>query len=129
MLWHSGTSLYSTAGIYCNPSTDVLFASDFQIPSDDRLKDRIGNIPNALAAVNTLNGFKFTWNDTAAELRNYSSDNTKIGISAQEVEAILPEAVNTNEDGYKTVSYDSLVPLLIEAVKELSKKVAELEAR
>lgn len=129
MLWGSGNGVYGTGGIYCNPSSDIIYAGDFYVTSDDRLKNRVGNIPNALAAVNSLNGFKFTWNERATELRNYTNETTQVGVSAQEVEAILPEAVHTDVDGYKTVSYDSLVPLLIEAVKELTEKVARLEAR
>ena len=104
-------------------------AADFIISSDDRLKIREGNLQSALAAVNSLNGFRFTWNDRAAELRNFPSDVTRVGVSAQEVEAILPEAVYTDDAGYKTVSYDSIIPLLIEAVKELTAKVAELESK
>lgn len=129
MLWGSGNSVYGTGGIYCNPASDIIYAGDFYVTSDDRLKNRVGNVQNALAAVNSLNGFKFTWNEKAAELRNYTNETTQVGVSAQEVEAILPEAVHTDADGYKTVSYDSLVPLLIEAVKELTEKVARLEAR
>jgi hypothetical protein len=129
MLWGSGNGVYGTGGIYCNPNSDIIYAGDFYVTSDDRLKDRIGNVTNALAAVNSLNGFKFTWNEKATELRSYTSEQTQVGVSAQEVEAILPEAVHTDADGYKTVSYDSIVPLLIEAIKELTEKVARLEAR
>jgi hypothetical protein len=120
--------LTNGAGFITNNIATTMTATDFIISSDDRLKIRENNLPNALAAVNTLNGFKFTWNDRAVELRNLQSDVKRVGISAQEVEAILPEAVYTDDDGYKTVSYDSLVPLLIEAVKELTLKVARLEA-
>lgn len=129
MLWGSGNGVYGTGGIYCNPSSDIIYAGDFYVTSDDTLKTRRGNISSALAKVETLNGFKFQWNEKASELRGYTNETTQVGVSAQEVEAILPEAVQTDADGYKTVSYDSLVPLLIEAVKELSAKVAELEAR
>jgi hypothetical protein len=55
----------------------------------------------------------------------------EVGVSAQEVEAVLPEIVTKSAigDDYKTVYYEKLTPLLIEAVKELTQKVAELESR
>jgi hypothetical protein len=103
--------------------------------SDARLKDFKGTIPNALAKVQALNGYYFTENVRAKEL-GYNNDKQQVGVSAQEVEAVLPEIVtaapiNANFEGadYKTVYYDKLVPLLIEAIKELSDKVAKLEGK
>ena len=101
--------------------------------SDDRLKDRIGNIENALEKVNSLNGFTYTPNQTAVDLGvDESSDKVKIGVSAQEVKAVLPEAVTDapvfNYAGYQTVQYDKMVPLLIEAIKELTEQNKELKA-
>jgi len=96
--------------------------------SDERLKDFQGTIPDALAKVNRINGYLFTENELAKQL-GYNNDRIQAGVSAQEVEAVLPEVVKEapiNEDkgtDYKTVQYDRLVPLLIEAVKELSAKV------
>ena len=51
------------------------------------------------------------------------------GVIAQEIENVLPHAVDINSRGYKTVNYNSLIPLLIEAVKELSDRVKELEPK
>jgi hypothetical protein len=103
--------------------------------SDARLKDFKGTIPNALAKVQLLNGYYFTENARAKEL-GYNNDKMQVGVSAQEVEAVMPEVVtdapiNANFEGadYKTVYYDKLVPLLIEAIKELSEKVAKLEGK
>jgi hypothetical protein len=103
--------------------------------SDARLKDFKGTIPNALNKVLALNGYYFTENETAKKL-GYDNDGLQVGVSAQEVEAVLPEVVtdapiNANFEGadYKTVYYDKLVPLLIEAIKELSDKVKTLEAK
>ena len=103
--------------------------------SDERLKDLKGAIPNALEKVNQLTGYYYTPNDLAHSL---GVDNTgiEVGVSAQEVESVLPEvvtdsAVGRNEFGekYKTVQYDRLTPLLIESIKELTQRVAELEAK
>jgi hypothetical protein len=98
--------------------------------SDARLKDFKGKIPNALDKVHALNGYYFTENAKAKEL-GYNNDKQQVGVSAQEVEAVLPEVVTEAPISaeYKTVYYDKLVPLLIEAIKELSDKVKTLEAK
>ena len=98
--------------------------------SDERLKDFQGTIPDALDKVNSLNGYYFTPNDTALGL-GVEDKGVEVGISAQEVEAVLPEIVTDSAvgEGYKTVWYEKLTPLLIEAVKELTGKVDNLEAR
>ena len=102
----------------------VAFTTSF---SDSRLKTDITKIDNALDKVEQLNGYTFT----------YTTDDRKsAGVIAQEVEKVLPSAVTEKEmplkidDGvaYKTVEYDQLVGLLIEAVNELSNRVKELEA-
>ena len=97
--------------------------ADFIISSDARYKNVFGNIPNALTAVNSLNGVTYTYN----ELSGKDTDTVRAGVLAQEVEKVLPQAVYTDADGYKSVSYDGLVPLLIEAIKELTTRVEELE--
>jgi hypothetical protein len=87
--------------------------------SDSRLKDNQNNISNALDLVNRLNGISFDWNEKSGKTgKDY-------GIIAQEVEAIFPEIVQTRDNGYKAVKYERLIPLLIEAVKELSKQIKE----
>jgi len=96
--------------------------------SDERLKDFHGTIPDALDKVNRVNGYLFTENELAKQL-GYNNDRVQAGVSAQEIEAVMPEVVKEapiNEEkgtDYKTVQYDRLVPLLIEAIKELSTKV------
>jgi hypothetical protein len=96
--------------------------------SDDRLKDRIGNIPDALAKLRTLNGFHFTPNETA-QLLGYDRYR-QVGVSAQEVEAILPEIVVPApiSDRFKTVQYEKLAPLFVEAMKEMADKIDALQA-
>jgi hypothetical protein len=101
--------------------------------SDDRLKDKLGNIENALYKVNELNGFTFTPNDESVRLGLDPQGKVRVGVSAQEVQAVLPEAVTDapvlNDQGYLTVQYEKMVPLLIEAIKELSAEVKELKAK
>ena len=98
--------------------------------SDERLKDFHGTIPNALNKVLQLNGYYFTENQTAKDL-GYSNDNMQVGLSAQEVEQVLPEVVTdapiTNDQNYRTIWYDKLIPLLIEAIKEQQQQINKLK--
>ena len=95
--------------------------------SDERLKDIQGNIPDALNKVKQLNGFYYTANEKAQEY-GYEADK-KVGLSAQQVEAVLPEIIKEAPigDGYKTVDYAKVVPLLVEAIKDLSKELEEVK--
>ena len=91
--------------------------------SDARLKNFEGKIDSALDKVKQLNGYYFTENETAKKL-GYANDKRQVGVSAQEVEAVLPEIVTeapiSNE--YLTVKYEKLAPLFIEAIKEIDEK-------
>ena len=102
--------------------------------SDERLKDFKGNIPDALDKVCQLNGYYYTQNDKAAEL-GYENYERQVGVSAQEVEKVMPEVVETapisydNDDDYLTVDYGRLVPLLIESIKELKNEIEILKSK
>jgi len=95
--------------------------------SDDRLKTKLGAIQNALSKVKSLNGFYYEANETAQAL-GYEAIR-EVGVSAQEVQAILPEIVVPApiDDKYLTVRYEKLIPLLVEAIKELSEEVERLK--
>ena len=95
--------------------------------SDDRLKNKLGNIQNALESLKTLNGFYYKANDLAQSL-GYT-DRTEVGLSAQEVQKILPEIVVPApiDDKYLTIHYERIIPLLVEAIKELSAEVEKLK--
>ena len=91
--------------------------------SDKRLKDNIVPIPNALDKVASLSGNTFDWNDKTDKV------GSETGVIAQEVQALgLPDVVTERENGYLAVRYEKLVPLLIEAIKELKAEVEELKA-
>jgi hypothetical protein len=98
--------------------------------SDERLKNLIGTIPNALDKVSQLNGYYYTPNDTAKGL-GVESKGVEVGVSAQEIETVLPEIIADSGvgTGYKTVMYEKITPLLIEAIKELTTKVNALETK
>lgn len=91
--------------------------------SDKRLKDNVLTIDNALAKVLAIDGVTFEWNQIAGAVQKTGVD---VGVIAQQVESVFPEIVVTRDNGYKAVYYEKLVPLLIEAIKELNKKVDAL---
>ena len=94
--------------------------------SDMTLKEDISPISNALEMINSLTGNTFAWKPEAGIMGNSGMDT---GIIAQEVEALnLPGVSKRRGDGTLGVRYDRLIPVLIEAVKELSAKVNSLES-
>jgi hypothetical protein len=95
--------------------------SGFANVSDIRLKKDITPIENGLDKINKLNGVYFNWDKTLRPDLNVD-DKNHLGLIAQDVEEILPQVVITGEDEMqtKTIIYSDIVPVLIEAIKELS---------
>jgi len=91
--------------------------------SDERLKDNVVKIGDPLLKLSELRGVEFDWNDNKEVFAGQHS----YGVIAQEVEKVLPEIVTERSDGYKAVKYELIVPLLIESIKELHKKVEHIE--
>ena len=98
--------------------------------SDERLKTNFKPIENAVDKVLKLRGFTYNFNEIGEGL-GFNTSIRHAGVSAQEVQAVLPEAVcpAPASDEYLTVKYDKLVPLLIEAIKELKAEIEELKKR
>lgn len=110
--------------------------------SDERLKTKVGNIENALAKVEELCGFLYVENETARAL-GFTNEEQQVALSAQAVQRVQPEAVKPapfdigqREDGseyslsgenYLTVKYELLIPLIIEAIKELKVEVDKIK--
>src|SRR5210317_1089612 len=98
--------------------------------SDVALKENITNIPDPIESLKKLNGVLFDWKKEYIDQRGgedgYFVRKKDVGVIAQEVEKVLPEAVAQRSDGVKAVKYDRLTCLLIEAVKVLSDKVESL---
>jgi hypothetical protein len=94
--------------------------------SDETLKENLVAIPNAVSKVGIITGYTFSWKaDTGYD---YLDSKTDTGVIAQQVEALgLPGITTTRDDGIKAVRYDRLVPLLIEAIKELDGRIKTLE--
>ena len=122
-------------------------------PSDLRLKSELQSIPSALDKIRSLRGVTYRWNEDAVRYFTRDIESTisagpgateeenqkvwqaerdrrykelaksQVGVVAQDVEAVLPEAVTTDEAGYKSVRYHYLIQLLIEALKEQDKTI------
>jgi hypothetical protein len=122
------------------PSYKLDVAGDIQCvalheTSDARLKTDIEPLTDALAKVQQVRGVTFAWNETAESFGADVGDQ-QIGLIAQELETVFPELVATADNGYKSVDYTKLTPVLIEAIKELknendgkTERIDQLEAQ
>jgi hypothetical protein len=90
--------------------------------SDRRFKENIKPIVSALDKVTKLQGVTFTWNRKDYP-RRFFTEEPQIGLIAQDVEKIIPEVVHADKDSFKTLEYDKLTAVLIEAVKEMKMQV------
>ena len=113
-----GTAASTTAGEIRATNEITAFFSDI------RLKNIEGNIDDALSKLMTLNGVYFRENEVAKSL-GYNNDKRQVGVIAQEVNDVIPEIVLPApiDERYLTVKYEKLIPLLIEAIKELKLEV------
>jgi hypothetical protein len=118
-----------------------------QYYSDERLKDKVATLDGALSAVVSWTPFKYRDSDLAKK-HNLYNDKVQVGLSAQEVQRSFPELVelapfDTEHDNsdpmyprrysksgeeYLTLNYHRLVPVLVQAIKELEARVAQLES-
>jgi hypothetical protein len=108
--------------------------------SDQRLKENIQPITGALSMIDSINGVYFTQNKLAEQF-GYNDYNRQVGLIAQQVQSILPEIVkqapfDLAEDGssksgenYLTVQYEKIIPLLVQAIKELKLEIEQLKQK
>ena len=108
----------SSTKLTFNPSTGLLVSTDYNSSSDMTLKQDFIPINNSLDIISRLTGFGFTWKD---------SKEKSYGLSAQEVEKVIPEIVKNRPDGTKGINYMNLTAFLIEAIKDLKQEVTELK--
>ncbi len=108
--------------------TGDIIANSIAGSSDARFKTDVAPISNPLQKVLALRGVNFNWNTSAFPQRMFSDKRT-LGFIAQEVEKVLPEIVQTENtaEGYKSVQYDKVVALLVEAIKEQQKQINQLK--
>ena len=96
----------------------IVTATDFDSASDISFKTDVRTVENALNLVTNLEGVKFTWK---------SDNKPSVGVIAQQIEEYIPELVHTGD--HKSVNYNGLIGVLIEAVKELKAEVDELKSK
>jgi hypothetical protein len=123
-----GDAGINKASIFEKTGNLSLYGTLTQGVSDERLKTNIKPLKNSLDKVLSLSGFTYNYNEVGQSL-GFSNESLHVGVSAQEVQLVLPEAVAPApaDKEYLTVKYEKLVPLLIEAIKELTQRVTELE--
>jgi len=114
-----GTAPSGVAGAILATNDVVAFAS-----SDERLKENLEPIGSATEKVGQLTGYTFDWIPMKGIHVHSGHD---VGIIAQEVEKVLPEVVETRENGYKAVKYEKLTALLIQALNEQQKEIDDLK--
>jgi len=112
------TEQVSSTKLTFNPSTGLLTSTDYNSSSDMTLKQDFTPIQNPLDIISQLTGFGFTWKD---------SKQKSYGLSAQEVEKVIPEIVRDRADGTKGINYMNLTAFLIEAIKDLKQEIQELK--
>jgi len=95
-------------------------ADNVTVKSDQRHKQNIHSLKNALTKLQGLRGVSFKWKDNA------QNADTQIGLIAQEVEKVLPELVSTDSEGYKSIAYGKLTAVLVEALKEQQLQIERL---
>lgn len=115
--------IYRGDGLHISGRTVAL--GPYQNVSDARLKKQVEDISHGLDEVMRLRPVSFEWKEQEDPWKK----GTKIGLIAQEVEAVVPEVVSTNEEQMKAVAYSDLVPVLIKAVQELKAENDALAAR
>ena len=94
--------------------------------SDESLKENLVTIPNAVDKVKSVSGYTFKWKADGPYVHLNGKEDT--GVIAQQIEALgLTGTTSTRDDGIKGVAYKKLVPLLIEAIKELKKENDDLK--
>jgi len=112
--------------MYLTNSTGILTVNGTNYPSDIRYKKQISTLQHPLEKIMAINGVEYYMRDNEFPEKHFD-DKLQTGLIAQEVEKVLPQAVQTGSDGYKSVDYAKVVPLLVEAVKEQQKQIDELK--
>lgn len=101
--------------------------------SDARAKSNVRSLSSGMDIISKLRPVSYDFTNTSylrrATFNKYTGSNTEIGLLAQDVEAVLPNLVYTDEEGHKLIDYTALIPVLIDAVKTLQKEVDVLKSQ
>ena len=114
-----GTSVSGSAGYFAG---NVVVTGTFSNPSDARYKTNIVALNNALEEILALRGVTYDYKRDDFKAMNFPQGK-QVGFIAQELEKVLPELVHTDKEGYKSVDYIHVVPVLVEAIKAQQQKI------
>ena len=137
---HTSSPYYKFSPVKADMSGNLKATADIIafFTSDKRLKDNLINIESPLRKILQIGGYTFNWNDKAPEWTRGEDEDTPmslagkgndVGVIAQDIVKILPEAVHKRENGYLSVKYEKIIPLLIEGIKEQQYQIKDLEKR
>ena len=125
VLTHSSNTLAmtgaSSGGFTCDGDITAFKSSD------KRLKDNIVKIENPIEKIKKIGGYNFEWNKLGE--KHTINKGNDVGVIAQEIEDVLPEATTTRDNGYKAVQYEKIVPLLIECIKDQQNMIENLQGQ
>jgi hypothetical protein len=121
------TALAQRNGVFAFSILGSLWVNGTTYASDERFKQNITTIISPLQKLLQINGVEYDMNSKLFP-KSHFQPGRQIGLLAQNVEKIIPEAVN-EKDGYKGVDYARLVPLLIEAIKEQQQQIEQLKSQ
>ena len=130
----SGRPYWGSGNIILTPHTSGLvivngsgtYSGTWTQASDVRFKKNIEPLFNSVDKIQQLNGVSYEFRNDEFPDKNFT-DGKQIGLIAQDVEKVFPELVETDSDGYKSIAYQNMVAVLIEAVKEQQKSIDELK--
>jgi hypothetical protein len=105
--------------LYFNPSTGTLNSTNFNSVSDRNQKENIHDLVSAIDIVNRIRPVSFNWKEDGK---------LSYGVIAQEIEEVLPELVNTNSLGVKSVAYSQIIPFLVQVIQEQHKEIQNIKA-
>ena len=126
-----GTGSFTANSVSSNVKLEVngdILAVRVHSSSDRRFKKEIVPVESALRKVMGLEGVNYLFRTDEFKNRNFPTD-LQLGFIAQDIEAIVPEVVRTNGDGYKAVDYAKVTALLVEAIKEQQAQITKLEGQ
>jgi hypothetical protein len=113
----------NTSDVFFN---SIVTATGYACSSDARFKHHITPVQQALQKIMSLRGINYDWKVDTYRDKGFSKDR-QIGLIAQDVEKVLPELVSSDSEGFKSIHYDKLTAVLVEAMKELNAKNLALE--
>lgn len=120
-IWSTNPGNYN---LYVN---GTMYAASYS-GSDKRWKKNIRPIGKALSLVERIQGVHFEWRTEEFKDKQFEKG-SQVGLIAQDVEPVIPEIVKTDKDGFKSISYEKLTAVLVEAIKEQNQKIKELQSK